>query len=47
MIYNINTIFFRVGKLLDNVNIQSTDKSENTINEADTSLKEADRIVIK
>ena len=42
---NIKTIFTRVGKLLDNLSSQSSEKSENTIIEAENSIREAERIV--
>ena len=42
---NIKTIFTRVGKLLDNLSSQSSDKSENTLIEAENSIREAERIV--
>lgn len=42
---NIKTIFSRVAKLLDNLNTQSSEKSEHTITEAENSIREAERIV--
>jgi vacuolar-type H+-ATPase subunit E/Vma4 len=42
---NIKTIYTRVGKLLDNINNQSSDKTDNTIIEAENGIKEAERIV--
>jgi hypothetical protein len=42
---NIKTIFTRVGKLLDNLTNQSSEKTENTILEAENGIKEAERIV--
>jgi len=42
---NIKTIFTRIAKLIDNTSTQSSDKIENTITEADNSIREAERIV--
>lgn len=42
---NIKMIFTRIGKLLENLNNNSTEKAENSLMEAENSLKEAERIV--
>ena len=42
---NIKSVFSKILKILDNVDIYSSDKSEQSLNEADSHLKEAERIV--
>jgi N-acetylmuramic acid 6-phosphate (MurNAc-6-P) etherase len=42
---NIKTIFTRIHKILENVNILSEDKAQSAINEAENNLKEAERMV--
>lgn len=42
---NTKTILSRIGKLLENMNIQTEDKSESTMMEVENSIKEAERIV--
>ena len=43
---NINTIFNRTGRILDNIPHLSQEKVEGSINEAENCIKEAERIVI-
>jgi hypothetical protein len=42
---NLKSIFTKVNKMIDNTNIVSNDKAETILSEADTSIKEADKIV--
>lgn len=42
---NITSVFYQIGRILDNINLKSSDKSESLINEAETHIKEAERIV--
>lgn len=42
---NIKTIFNRVGKILDNNIILQSEKGEKTIQDAESSIKEAERII--
>lgn len=42
---NIKNVFTKINRILDNLNMYSSDKCEIAINEADTHLKEAERLI--
>ena len=44
---NINTIYNRTGKIIDNLTLLSEEKIEASIAEAENCIKEAERIVKK
>jgi len=46
-IENINTIFNRIGKILENLNHLPQEKIEASITESENGIKEAERIVRK
>lgn len=43
---NISSIFKKINKNIDNLNISKTEKVEFELSEADKNIKEADKIVI-
>jgi hypothetical protein len=42
---NLKAIFNKINKILDNCSTASNDKSDSYLNEADSNIKEADKIV--
>jgi hypothetical protein len=44
---NIKTLFHKISRILDNISINSSDKAELVLTEADSHLKESERLVNK
>jgi hypothetical protein len=42
---NIKNVFSKISKILENLNMYSSEKAESAINEAEAHLKEADRLI--
>jgi hypothetical protein len=42
---NLKSVFTKVNKLLESTNVVSNEKAESVLSDADTQIKEADKIV--